>query len=79
MLSPLHFLEFLEPIIAIGDSRCACSAQREVKGHGAFRLVLAVQALIEVNPQNTALGCKQLSGRILLSRYQKAGIHAAGF
>ena len=36
-------------------------------------------ALSELNPQNTAFGRKRLSGHILLPRYQKTGVHAAGF
>ncbi|MEE0681621.1 MAG: hypothetical protein U0M20_05340, partial [Christensenellales bacterium] len=39
--------------------------------------MLAVQALNELNPQNTAFGRKRLSGHILLPRYQKTGVHAA--
>ena len=32
----------------------------------------AWSALSELNPQKPAFGCKQLSGRLLLSRYQKS-------
>ena len=97
---PCAFLEFLEPIIAIGDSQCAWSAHREFNPQKrpwglslsavqhlasstrktAIGLSLsACSALSEFNPQNMAFGCKQLSGHVLLSRYQKTGVHAAGF
>jgi len=47
------------------------------KGHRPF--AKCCTALGEINPQNMAFGCKQLSGHILLPRYQKTGVHAAGF
>ena len=34
-------------------------------------------ALSELNPQKPVFGCEQLSGWLLLSRYQKTGVHAA--
>ena len=43
------------------------------------RFAKCLTALSEVNPQKPTFGCKQLSGWLLLSRYQKAGVHAAGF
>jgi len=39
----------------------------------------ACSALSELNPQKPAFGCRQLSGWLLLSRYQKTGAHVAGF
>ena len=36
------------------------------------RFAKCLTALSEFNPQNMAFGCKQLSGRVLLSRYQKS-------
>ena len=47
------------------------------KGHRPF--TKCCSALSEINPQNTAFGRKQLSGHILLPRYQKTGVRAAGF
>ena len=44
-----------------------------------WRFAKCLTALSEVNPQKPTFGCKQLSGWLLLSRYQKAGVHAAGF
>jgi len=45
------------------------------KGHRPF--TKCCSALSEINPQNTAFGRKQLSGHILLPRYQKTGVRAA--
>ena len=40
------------------------------KGHRPF--AKCCSALSEFNPQKPAFGCKQLSGRLLLPRYQKS-------
>ena len=41
------------------------------------RFAKCCTALSELNPQKPVFGCKQLSGWLLLSRYQKTGVHAA--
>ena len=43
------------------------------------RFAKRLTALSETNPQKPAFGCEQLSGWLLLSRYQKTGAHVAGF
>ncbi len=43
----------------------------------AFGVASRLYSAMRASPAKQALGCKQLSGHISLSRYQKSGVHAA--